>query len=134
MHYRVCYADTDAGGVVYHATYLSFFERARTEFFRDRGVSVRQLHDAGSVFPVIRIEADFKAAAVLDDLLVIETTVTAIGKTSFTLRQRCLRESDRKPLVEALITLVCVAPGMKARRLPAELLAVLATALEHGTA
>jgi acyl-CoA thioester hydrolase len=134
MHYRVCYADTDAGGVVYHATYLSFFERARTEFFRDRGVSVRQLHEEGSVFPVIRIEVDFKAAAVLDDLLLIETTVTAIGKTSFTLQQRCLREPDRKLLVEAVITLVCVAPGMKAKRLPAELRAVLDLALEHAAA
>ena len=134
MHYRVCYADTDAGGVVYHATYLSFFERARTEFFRDRGVSVRQLHEEGSVFPVIRIEADFKAAAVLDDLLQIETAVAAIGKTSFTLHQRCLRESDAKLLVEARITLVCVAPGMKAKRLPAELVAVLQQALEPGTA
>ena len=134
MHYRVCYADTDAGGVVYHATYLSFFERARTEFFRDRGVSVRQLHEAGSVFPVIRIEADFKAAAVLDDLLRIETTVTAIGKTSFTMHQRCLREADAKLLVEARVTLVCVAPGMKAKRLPAELVAVLQPALEPGAA
>lgn len=130
MHYRVCYADTDAGGVVYHATYLIFFERARTEFLRTRGVSVRQLHEAGSVFPVIRIEADFKAAAALDDLLRIETVVTAIGKTSFTMRQRCLRDSDARLLVEALITLVCVAPGMKAKRLPAELLTVLHTALE----
>ena len=130
MHYRVCYADTDAGGVVYHATYLSFFERARTEFFRDRGVSVRQLHEEGSVFPVIRIEADFKAAAVLDDLLLIETFVVAIGKTSFTLHQRCLRETDGKLLVEAQITLVCVAPGMKAKRLPPNLVTVLREALE----
>lgn len=129
MHYRVCYADTDAGGVVYHATYLSFFERARTEFFRDRNLSVRQLHEAGSIFPVIRIEADFKAAALLDDLLAIETQVAAVGKTSFTLRQLCRRASDGTLLVSALITLVCVSPGMKAKRLPAELVQLLTSAL-----
>ncbi len=129
MHYRVCYADTDAGGVVYHATYLSFFERARTEFFRDRGVSVRQLHETGTIFPVIRIESDFKAAARLDDLLVLETYVAAVGKTSFTMRQQCRRQSDGTLLVEALITLVCVSPGMKPKRLPAELAQLLASAL-----
>jgi acyl-CoA thioester hydrolase len=121
MHYRVCYADTDAGGVVYHATYLSIFERGRTEFLRERGVSIRELHDNGTIFPVIRIEIDFKAAALLDDLLRIETTVTAIGRTSFTLRQRCLRDTDGTLLVAALVTLVCVAPGMKPKRLPPDL-------------
>lgn len=131
MHYRVCYADTDAGGVVYHANYLSFFERARTEFFRERGISVRQLHDEGSIFPVIRAEVDFKASAVLDDLLLIDTTAAAIGKTSFTVRQRCLREADGKLLVDAHITLVCVAPGMKPRRIPAELREVLEAAQER---
>lgn len=130
MLYRVCYADTDAGGVVYHATYLSFFERARTEFFRDRDLSVRQLHESGSVFPVIRIEADFKAAAALDDLLTIETQVTAVGRTSFTMRQFCRRVSDGKLLVEALITLVCVSSGMKPKRLPNELVHLLTTALQ----
>jgi acyl-CoA thioester hydrolase len=91
---------------------------------------VRQLHDEGSLFPVIHIEADFKAAALLDDLLLIETAVTAIGKTSFTLHQRCLREADHTLLAEARITLVCVAPGMKAKRLPARVVTLLRENLE----
>lgn len=125
MHYRVCYADTDAGGVVYHGTYLSFFERGRTEYFRERGLSVKQLHDDGIVFPVIRLEIDFKAPALLDDLLLISTELVKVGKTSFTMKQRCSRESDDKLLVEATVTLVCVSPGMKPRRLPPELVRIL---------
>jgi acyl-CoA thioester hydrolase len=125
MQVRIYYEDTDAGGVVYHANYLNFFERGRSEFLRDRGLSVRELHDKGSVFPVVRAEVDYRAPAVLDDLLRIETEAAEIGKTSFTLIQRVVRERDGRTLVEGRITLVCVGPGMKPKRLPAELLEVL---------
>jgi acyl-CoA thioester hydrolase len=111
--------------VVYHANYLGYFERARTEFLRQRGLSVKQLHEDGYIFPVVRVEADFRSPARLDDLVRIETTVVEVGKTSFTLQQRAVRCADEKFLVEAKITLVCVAPGMKAKRLPPSLLAVL---------
>jgi acyl-CoA thioester hydrolase len=125
MQIRIYYEDTDAGGVVYHANYLGFFERARTEYLRQRDLSVLQLHEDGFIFPVVRVEIDFKSPARLDDLLRIDTEVLAVGKTSFTLLQRAIRMADDKLLVEAKITLVCVAPGMKAKRLPAPLLAVL---------
>ncbi len=127
MHLRIYYEDTDAGGVVYHANYLGFFERARTEFFRLRGLSVKQLHDDGFIFPVVRVEVDFKAPAVLDDLLRIDTTLLETGRTSFTLQQQVIRQEDEKLLVAAKITLVCVAPGMKAKRLPLPLLEALNT-------
>ena len=125
MRIRIYYEDTDAGGVVYHANYLGYFERARTEFLRQRGLSVQQLHEEGYIFPVVRVEADFRSPARLDDLVRIDTMVVEVGKTSFTLLQRAVRLPDEKFLVEAKITRVCVAPGMKAKRLPAPLLAVL---------
>lgn len=125
MQIRIYYEDTDAGGVVYHANYLGFFERARTEYLRDRGLSVQALHEEGYIFPVVRVEIDFKSPARLDDLLRIDTSVVQVGKTSFTVLQRALRQDDDKLLVEARVTLVCVAPGMKARRLPAALVHVL---------
>jgi len=125
MQIRIYYEDTDAGGVVYHANYLGYFERARTEFMRQRGLSVQQLHEEGYIFPVVRVEADFRSPARLDDLVRIDTMVVEVGKTSFTLLQRAIRLPDEKFLVEAKITLVCVAPEMKAKRLPAPLLAVL---------
>ena len=128
MKIRIYYEDTDAGGVVYHANYLGYFERARTEYLRQRGLSVRQLHEDGYIFPVVRVEADFRSPARLDDLVRIDTMVVEVGKTSFTLLQRAIRCADEKFLVEAKITLVCVAPGMKVKRLPASLLAVLKSA------
>lgn len=125
MQVRVYYEDTDAGGVVYHANYLNYFERARGEYLRERGLSVKALHDAGSIFPVVRAEIDYRAPAVLDDLLRIETAIAEVGRTSFTLTQRAIREADGRLLVEGRVTLVCVGPGMRAKRLPAELVAVL---------
>ena len=125
MELRVYYEDTDAGGVVYHARYLHFFERARTEFMRDQGVSVGELHNMGSVFPVVRLEIDYRAPAVLDDLLRVETQVLEVGKSSFTLGQQVIRALDGKLLVDGKMTLVCVGPGMKAKRLPENLVQVL---------
>lgn len=125
MEFRIYYEDTDAGGVVYHANYLGYFERARTEFFRERGVSVRDLHDQGSIFPVVRLEIDYRAPARLDDLVRIETEVLEVGRTSFTLGQRVVRVADNALLVSGRVTLVCVMPGMKAKRLPAEVVQLL---------
>lgn len=125
MEIRIYYEDTDAGGVVYHANYLGYFERARTEFLRDRELSVKALHDDGYIFPVVRVEVDFKSPARLDDLLRITTGVKAVGRTSFTLLQRAVRVRDGRLLVEANVTLVCVTPGMQAKRLPDALLQIL---------
>lgn len=125
MEMRIYYADTDAGGVVYHANYLHFFERARTEYLRQLGLSVQELHARGCIFPVVRLEVDYRAPAVLDDLVRVETEVLEVGKTSFTLGQQVCRVVDGRLLVAAKVTLVCVGPGMKARRLPPELIDVL---------
>ncbi len=125
MEFRIYYEDTDAGGVVYHANYLRYLERARTEFLRERGVSVRELHEQGYIFPVIRVEIDFRSPAVHDDLLRVETEVLKVGKTSFSIGQRVVRALDGKLLVDGKVTLACVAPGMKARRLPEVLLRAL---------
>lgn len=125
MEVRIYYEDTDAGGVVYHANYLRYFERARTEFMRERGLSVLELHERGSIFPVVRVEMDFRAPARHDDLLRVETEVLDVGKSSFVLGQQVVRAADGKLLVAARVTLACVGPEMKAKRLPPELLQVL---------
>lgn len=126
MEFRIYYEDTDAGGVVYHARYLGFFERGRTEFFRDRGLSVQQLHEEGRIFPVVRIEIDFRYPARLDDLVRVETMLVDAGKTSFTMQQRLLRAHDDKLLVEGKVTLVCVDTEMKPRRLPSQIREIVA--------
>ena len=63
MEVRIYYDDTDAGGVVYHANYLRYLERGRTEFLRDRGLSVQAMHEAGIIFPVVAIEINYRAPA-----------------------------------------------------------------------
>jgi acyl-CoA thioester hydrolase len=125
MYVRIYYEDTDAGGVVYHANYLRYFERARTEYLRDRGLSVCELAAQGHILPVIRVEIDYRAAAVYDDLLRIETKVLEVGKTSFTVEQRAIRDGDGKLLVYCKVTLVSVNQRMKAHRLPEELIQAL---------
>lgn len=118
MEFRIYYEDTDAGGVVYHGRYPGFFERGRTEFFRDRGLSVQQLHDEGLLLPVVRMEIDFRYPARLDDLVRVETKLARAGNTSFTMIQKLLRAKDEKLLAEGVVTLVCVDSEMKPKRLP----------------
>jgi acyl-CoA thioester hydrolase len=59
MEIRIYYEDTDAGGVVYYANYLRYLEQGRTEYLRERGLSVRELHDQGYLIPVIHLEMDY---------------------------------------------------------------------------
>ena len=121
MEVRIYYEDTDAGGVVYHANYICFMERARTEFLRGHGLSVRAMHDMGIIFPVVAIEANYRAPAQLDDLLVVETQISAMRNSSFVASQQVIRKEDGKLLVDARVTLACVGPEMRARRLPPEI-------------
>jgi len=103
MLLRVYYEDTDAAGVVYHSNYLNYCERARTEYLRERGWSVAELASDGAVFPVVRMEIDFKAPARHDDMLRINTVPIRVGGSSFAVRQQVLRASDGKLLVELLV-------------------------------
>ena len=122
---RIYYEDTDAGGVVYYANYLRYLERGRTEYFRERGLSVRELQKKGYLIPVMRLEIDYLSPAVLDDLIRVDTTVLEITGATFTLGQKVLRAADEKPLLESKVTLACLGPGRIARRLPRELLRAL---------
>src|SRR5690348_12539800 len=85
---RVYYEDTDAGGVVYHATYLRYAERARTEALRDAGIPHADLVERCNVmFMVHRAEIDYVRPASLDDLLVVETETLDVGGATVVLRQ-----------------------------------------------
>lgn len=121
MEVRIYYQDTDAGGVVYHANYLCYLERARTEFLREQGQSVRDMHGQGIIFPIVGLEVQFRAPARLDDLLEVKTQIVVVKNSSFVAAQQVKRMHDGKLLVEARVTLACVGEGMRARRLPPEL-------------
>jgi len=125
MDVRIYYEDTDAGGVVYHANYIKYLERARTEYFRSHGFLVAELARSGFVFPVVRLEMDFKAPALHDDLLSVTTCPTRVGGSSVTLNQKITRQSDGKLLADGVVTLACVSPSLKARRIPLEIRTML---------
>lgn len=130
MDVRIYYEDTDAGGVVYHANYIKYFERARTEYFRSHGFLVAELAGNGFVFPVVRVEVDFKAPAFHDELLSVATSPTRIGGSSITFCQKITRQIDGKLLAEGLVTLACISPALKARRIPPEIRRMLEAELD----
>jgi acyl-CoA thioester hydrolase len=132
MEVRIYYEDTDAAGMVYHANYLKFFERARTEYLRERGLVVSELAAAGHVFPVVRMEVDFIAPARLDDLLSIVTCPAQSSGASFSLRQQIYRACDGRLLVNALVKLACIGPDLKARRIPARVRQIVEVAAAGG--
>lgn len=104
---RVYYEDTDAGGVVFYANYLKFMERGRTEWLRARGVNQHELASQTQVgFVVSRLDMQYKAAAHLDDELLIETCVTQYGRASLHFAQRAVRHDT--VLAEGRIRVGCV--------------------------
>lgn len=118
--YRVYYEDTDAGGIVYHANYLQFCERARTEMMRDLGYENRRLHEETGILIIVRaLNASYNKPAYLDDLLIVASTIRSMKNSSFIMRQDILR--DDQLIFSMEITLVCIDPGGKPVKLPGTL-------------
>jgi acyl-CoA thioester hydrolase len=117
---RIYYEDTDAGGIVYHANYLKFAERARTELLRHLGYDHKKVMDEYGLILVVRhIEIDYTAPARLDDLLEVRTESTSIGNTSIGLKQNIYRGD--KLLADLKVTVVAISKDGKAMRLPPHL-------------
>ena len=142
---RVYYEDTDAGGVVYHARYLHFMERARGEALRDLGVPTAQMiEDHALGFVVRRCELDYAAPARLDDWLIVQTEVMSLRSSTVVMRQSVLCEGGalaNRPLVVAVLHMTCVgqAPerpgGLRAAAIPPRWrAAMMALAADHSAA
>ena len=118
---RVYYEDTDAGGVVYHARYLHFFERARTEYLRLLEFSQQTLlQEQQSAFVVKSMAIDYRVPAKLDDYLIIETEVSAIKGATILFEQRLIR--DTVILSKATVKVAYVDLGnMKPAAIPTEI-------------
>ena len=114
---RVYYEDTDFSGVVYHASYLRFMERGRTELIRDMGIDQSALFDEGIALAlaVRAMQIEFLKPAIMDDFLTIETQPQDIKGASMTVHQRVLRGEE--VLVTAEVKVVCVGGG-RAKRIP----------------
>ncbi|HSV53166.1 MAG TPA: tol-pal system-associated acyl-CoA thioesterase [Burkholderiaceae bacterium] len=93
---RVYWEDTDAGGIVFYANYLKFFERARTEWLRSLGVEQRQLKEAsGGMFVVRETQVKYHRPARLDDQLLVTAALQEIGGASMTITQQALLKSEQ---------------------------------------
>ncbi len=104
---RVYFQDTDAGGVTYHASYVNFMERARTEWLRTFGYSNAGLmRELGVVFVVRSLKVEYLKPALLDDLVTVTARVKEIGRSRVTLLQSVLRGDE--VLTEGEVHLVCV--------------------------
>jgi acyl-CoA thioester hydrolase len=104
---RVYFQDTDAGGVVYHSSYVNFMERSRTEWLRTFGYSNAGLmKELGVVFVVRSLKLDYLKPALLDDLVAVTSQIKEIGRSRVSILQTVTREKDL--LVEGEVHLVCV--------------------------
>jgi len=126
---RVYWEDTDAGGVVFYANYLKFFERARTEWLRTLGFGQERLRtDTGAIFVVADTSVRYLSPARLDDLLDVTVRPVTIGRVSMSLAQQAWRAEGGPPslLAEGSIRIGCVDAGtFKTRRIPTDLLETL---------
>jgi len=124
---RVYYEDTDAAGIVYHANYLKFAERGRSEMLRSLGFGHRKLGlESGVGFAVRRCSVDYLVPARLEDALTVDTTLADIGAATLTVHQQIRR--DGVLLADLDILVACIGRDGRPRRLPSALRAVLTNA------
>lgn len=110
--FRVCYSDTDAAGFVYHARYLEIFERSRSEWLQQRGLSPTQLiEEHGILLPVRELTMRFYRPGRLDDLLIIDQVIEHRGRTQITVKQTAQRIKDNAEpelIASGTLQIVCV--------------------------
>ena len=117
---RVYYEDTDAGGIVYHANYLKFAERARTEFLHQLGLSNSQMLKQDIAFVVSKIEIDYKKPALLEEILTVETSIEKMGAATFILRQNVMRKNELMAGLKVCVAVVSMSQKRPVR-IPPEL-------------
>ena len=125
MGIQIYYEDTDCGGVVYHANYLKYFERARTQYLEERGLSVAGLMKEGTVFVVVHAEVDYRSPARYGDRLIIETVVSDMTAASFTFSHVLRKRESQRVVVEGSAKLAATDGNGKVQRLDKALVAVL---------
>ena len=113
---QVHYEDTDMGGIVYHANFLKFIERARSDWVRGLGLDQVAMREAGVVFAVRRIEADYMRPARFGDALEVRTAIRSAGGARLVMDQTVHRGEDA--LFAARVTLACITVPGRPVRLP----------------
>ncbi|MFA5499769.1 MAG: thioesterase family protein [Candidatus Omnitrophota bacterium] len=121
MKVRIYYHDTDCGGVVYYANYLKYLEEARSEYFEDRGLIIKDLLKEGIGFVVAHQEIDYKSPSVYGDTLEVKSRVTEATLTRVTFENE-ITNQDGKLIATAKTVLVFVDRTLRPKRIPEEML------------
>tara|TARA_B100000315_G_C14593773_1_gene597489 strand:- start:9316 stop:9702 length:387 start_codon:yes stop_codon:yes gene_type:complete len=119
MKKKIYYHDTDAGGVVYYANYLKYFEEARTEFLNDLGINLKALTDNNTWFVVKHVDIEYKSPARYADSLIIESDISKLKSVSLIFSQTIKR--DDQVLIFAQTQMVCVDSSFRPKPIPEEL-------------
>jgi acyl-CoA thioester hydrolase len=117
---RVRYGDTDKMGVSYYANYFVWFEAARTEYFRALGLPYTECEKKGYYLPVVETGAHYHAPSTYDDLLVVRTSVSEVGRSSLRFEYRVTKKSRGELLAEGFTVHVFVDQNLKPARVPPE--------------
>jgi acyl-CoA thioester hydrolase len=117
MDIRIYYEDTDCGGVVYYANYLKYFERARTHYLEERGISVAELLKTGTQFVVIRAEIEYRSPGRYGETLTIETILGKEGRTGLKFSHKIRERLTHRLVVEGSATLITTNLDGKPKRL-----------------
>jgi len=117
---KVYYHDTDAGGVVYYANYLKYFEEGRSEYMLARGINIKALAEESILFVVARVEIDYKAPARYGDVLKIISEVNRVKNVTLEFSQQAKKEGN--VLVYAATKLVCIDGNFKPHAMPLEII------------
>jgi acyl-CoA thioester hydrolase len=108
LAHRISYGETDTMGVLYYAEYLHLFERGRSEFIRDRGMSYATVEERGIMLPVREAQCRYRAPARYDDLVFVRVGIAEWGKASITFTYEILNESKDKVLATGMTQHACV--------------------------
>lgn len=114
---RVYYEDTDFGGIVYYANYLKFIERARSEMVREMGINQKSMKEDGIIFAVRKVEANYLAPALYDDMLQVRTIIGDTSAVRAVFEQQVWRGDTM--IFTADVTIVCIGEDGRPTRLPA---------------
>jgi acyl-CoA thioester hydrolase len=116
---KIYYHDTDAGGVVYYASYLRHLEEGRTEYCRSIGIDIAEYAKNGIIFPVVRLEVDYKSPARYGDTISIFTKPEKVGNASLAFSQEIRR--GETIILQAKMIWACVDKNIKPTRIPEEI-------------
>lgn len=132
--YQVIYGDTDQMGVVYYANYLRLFEKGRSEFLRQIGSPYPEIEAQGFHFPVVEVSCRYFKPAHYDDIVIIATQLTSVGRAKLNFDYKIAREGNPSPLALGSTKHACVDTRGRIVRIPAKLAQLLGSVLTTSTA